>query len=80
MVCDSISAFLGAACALQPGELEANSPCGSRAPGTVRRGTGAFQASMSVQIHAMENVSAFPYENIVWALKNPGFRGQKLAP
>lgn len=44
---------------------------------TVGRSRGALQASMSVQIHTVENVSAFPYEYIVWVLKEPNCRGQR---
>lgn len=44
---------------------------------TVGRSRGALQASMSVQIHAVENVSAFPYGYIVWVLKDPDCRGQR---
>ncbi|XP_055293146.1 uncharacterized protein LOC129563309 [Moschus berezovskii] len=72
-----ISSFLGAVRALQRGEPEANGPWGSRAPRTVGRARGALQAFMSVQIHAVENVSAFPYECIVWVLKDPDCRGQR---
>ncbi|XDA78551.1 hypothetical protein R6Z07M_008585 [Ovis aries] len=32
---------------------------------------------MSVQIHAVENVSAFPHKYIVWVLKDPDCRGQR---
>lgn len=77
MVCDQISSFLGAACALQQGEPKANGPWGFRAPRTVGRARGALQASMSVQIHAVENVSAFPHKYIVWVLKDPDCRGQR---
>lgn len=41
------------------------------------RAKGALQASMSVQIYAVEDVFAFPYRVHCWVLKDPDCRGQR---
>lgn len=81
MVCDSISAFLGAAGTLQPGELEANSLCGSQAPGTVGSGKGELQACTSVGTNPRHGGKCFCMSTRVhfWGvLKEPEFRSWKL--